>query len=280
MALTKAARATIVHAVNPSAGGGLAFAHALKITLASKSQLCLLNVRGENDAFYSRTQGLRQVRDVLVRWNVLGKDAPYDHWEEELGVQVSSVSITARNARAGVLEFLDDRQCELVVLATHENTSLTRWLDVSVHQGVLRKARMMSLFLRDGSRGFVDLATGALALKKVLVPIDGALPSTVAIRRIEGMLKLISCNAAVQLLHVGDSAPQLTDEKGKPLGLPIIVRKGPVVDTILKVANDLKVDVIAMPTAGRHGLLDAVRGSTTAHILDAASWPLLAVPVG
>ncbi len=113
---------------------------------------------------------------MLVRWNMLGKDAPYDHWEEELDLQVSSVSITARNARAGVLEFLDDRQCELVVLATHENRALTRWLDVSVHQGVLRKARMMSFFLRDGSRGFVDVGTGALALKKVLIPIDGALP--------------------------------------------------------------------------------------------------------
>ncbi len=280
MVSSKAPRATIVHAMNPLAGGGSAFAHALKITLASRSQLCLLNVRGEDDAFFSRTQGLRQVRDVLVQWNVLAKDAPYDHWEEELDVQVSSVSITARNARAGVLEFLDDRQCELVVLATHENRSLTRWLDVSVHRGVLRKARMMSLFLRDGSRGFVDVATGALALKKVLVPIDGALNCLVAIRRIQGMLKLISSAAAVQLLHVGDSAPQLTDEEGKPLGLPIIVRKGAVVDTILRVAGELKVDVIAMPTAGRHGLLDAVRGSTTARILNAASWPLLAVPVG
>jgi len=280
MASSMAPRATIVHATNPSAVGGLAFAHALKITLASKSQLCLLNVRDESEAFFSRTQGLRQVRDVLVRWNMLGKDAPYDRWEEELDLQVSSVSITARNARAGVLEFLDDRQCELVVLATHENRALTRWLDVSVHQGVLRKARLMSLFLRDGSRGFVDVGTGALALRKLLIPIDGALECIHAIRRIEAILKLMSCDAAVQLLHVGDSAPNLTDENGKPLGLPIIVRKGPVVDTILRVAEELKVDVIAMPTAGRHGLLDAVRGSTTARILDAASWPLLAVPVG
>jgi len=280
MASLKAPRATIVHAMNPAASGGLAFAHALKITLASKSQLCLLHVRGEDDAYFSRTQGLRQVRDALVRWNLLAKDAPYDHWEERLDLQVSSVSITARNARAGVLEFLDDRQCELVVLATHENRALTRWLDVSVQQGVLRKARMMSLFLRDGSRGFVDVETGALALKKALVPIDGALPCTVAIRRIQAILKLIASDALVQLLHVGDSAPQLADENGEPLNLPIIVRKGAVVDTILKVADDLKVDVIAMPTAGRHGLLDAVRGSTTARVLDDASWPLLAVPVG
>jgi nucleotide-binding universal stress UspA family protein len=35
-----------------------------------------------------------------------------------------------------------------------------------------------------------------------------------------------------------------------------------------------------MPTAGRHGLLDAVRGSASAQVLEDARWPLLAVPVG
>jgi len=37
------------------------------------------------------------------------------------------------------------------------------------------------------------------------------------------------------------------------------------------------VDLIAMPTGGRHGLLGALRGSVTAPILDDAHWPLLAV---
>jgi nucleotide-binding universal stress UspA family protein len=37
------------------------------------------------------------------------------------------------------------------------------------------------------------------------------------------------------------------------------------------------VDLIAMPTGGRHGLLGALRGSV--RILDDAHWPLLAVPL-
>jgi nucleotide-binding universal stress UspA family protein len=41
----------------------------------------------------------------------------------------------------------------------------------------------------------------------------------------------------------------------------------------------LKADLIAMPTAGRHGLLDAMRGSTTARVLDDARWPLVAAPM-
>jgi len=275
-----ATRATIVHPTDFAPGDASAFAHAVAMTLASKSQLCLLQVRDEDEAFFSQTLGLRHVRDLLVRWGKLAEDTPYDRWESELDVQVSSVSVVARNARTGILEFLEDRPSNLVVLATHENKAPTRWRDVSVHQGVLRQMRTMSLFLRNDAKGFIDLDSGALTLKRVVVPIDDAVASLPAIRRIEAMLKLVSCEASIELLHVGESAPQPTDEQGKPLDLPLIVREGPVVDAILALADELKADVIAMPTAGRHGLLDAVRGSTTARILDNGAWPLLAVPVG
>ncbi len=280
MATATATRATIVHPTDFSAGDASAFAHALAMALASKSQLCLLHVRGESDAFFSQTQGLRHLRDLLVRWRKLAEDTPYDRWELELDVQVSSVSVVARNARTGILEFLEDRPSNLLVLATHENKAPSRWRDVSVHQSVLRQMRTMSLFLREGARGFIDFDTGALALKSVLMPIDRELQSRRAIRRVEAMLKMVSCDASLELLHVGERAPELADEQGERLDLPLVVREGPVVDTILAVADDLKADVIAMPTAGRHGLLDAVRGSTTARILDDGAWPLLAVPVG
>jgi hypothetical protein len=37
---------------------------------------------------------------------------------------------------------------------------------------------------------------------------------------------------------------------------------GPIEETILRVAQDYHADMIAMPTAGHHGFLDALRGST------------------
>ena len=71
--------------------------------------LRLLLVRVDNESFYSPTQGLRQVRDLLVGWGRLGPDAAYDRLAKELDLQVSSVSIAARNARAGILEYLRGR---------------------------------------------------------------------------------------------------------------------------------------------------------------------------
>ncbi|MGD0641684.1 MAG: universal stress protein, partial [Roseiarcus sp.] len=177
MASANVMRATIVHPTDFAPGDASAFAHALAMTLASKSQLCLLQVRDQSEAFFSQTLGLRHVRDLLVRWKKLAEDTPYDRWESELDVQVSSISVAARNARTGILEFLEDRPSNLVVLATYPNKALTRWRDVSVHQSVLRRMRTMSLFLREGAKGFIDVDTGALTLKKVLIPVDDGVSS-------------------------------------------------------------------------------------------------------
>jgi hypothetical protein len=270
--------ATIVHPTDFAASDAAAFAHALKIALIAKSRLCLLNVRGEDEPAPSRS-GFRHVRDVLVNWGVLGADAQPDSLEPKLGLRVSSMSVPARNARAGILDFLDSHLCDLVVLATHQNKRMARWFDASAQKGVLHKARMASLFLRDGEKGFVDARTGALWLQTILVPIDDPVASIPALRRIEARVRLISPGARIQLLHVGERPPELIDAQGGLLDLPIVARQGPVVDTILKAAADLNADMIAMPTTGRHGLLDAVRGSTTARVLEDARWPLVAVPM-
>jgi nucleotide-binding universal stress UspA family protein len=51
-----------------------------------------------------------------------------------------------------------------------------------------------------------------------------------------------------------------------------------VVPTILAVAGQCAADLIVMTTAGRHGFLDALRGSTTERVLGGGALPLLAIP--
>jgi nucleotide-binding universal stress UspA family protein len=50
------------------------------------------------------------------------------------------------------------------------------------------------------------------------------------------------------------------------------------VDQILTTSEDHDADLIVMPTQGRDGFLDALRGSTTEQVLRAARCPVLAVP--
>src|SRR5262245_29186206 len=60
-------------------------------------------------------------------------------------------------------------------------------------------------------------------------------------------------------MHVGYSEPNIIGVSGQPLS-PIQVVQGPVEETILRIARKCHADMIAMPTAGRDGFLDALRG--------------------
>ena len=46
---------------------------------------------------------------------------------------------------------------------------------------------------------------------------------------------------------------------------------------ILEAAIELDVDLIGMPTAGHHGVLDALRGSTTERVIRHAPCPVFAL---
>jgi nucleotide-binding universal stress UspA family protein len=52
------------------------------------------------------------------------------------------------------------------------------------------------------------------------------------------------------------------------------------VEAIVDAAIELDVDLIAMPTAGHHGVLDALRGSTTERVIRHAPCPVLALAAG
>lgn len=270
-------RATILHPTDFTGGGELAFTHALRIALKARCALSLLRVRREND-ISPHISGLRHVIEVLARWNMLSVNAPVSALASELDLQVSSVGVPAVNVRTGILDYLQDHPCDLTVIATHEPKGLGHWLDVSVEQTALRKPTGMILFLRDGEHGFVDPKTGEINLRKILVPIDAGVELFPSIYRLEALTRRISMDAEMHFFHVGARAPAIRDSKGDFLHAPVQVRQGPLVETILEAARRMAVDVIAMPTAGRHGLIGALRSGVTARILDDARWPLLAIP--
>jgi nucleotide-binding universal stress UspA family protein len=55
-------------------------------------------------------------------------------------------------------------------------------------------------------------------------------------------------------------------------------RAGDPIDEIEKAAATYEADVVIMPTTGRNGILDALRGSITERALRRLTCPLLAVP--
>ena len=98
------------------------------------------------------------------------------------------------------------------------------------------------------------------------------------IRQLVAFLRSVDAHPrAIRLAHVGDHPPVLAPGAGESR---LVVERldGPVVETLLEAARDA--DLVAMPTEGRHGFLDAMRGSTTQRVTRRAPCPVLAIPVG
>jgi nucleotide-binding universal stress UspA family protein len=263
--------ASILLPTDPDEARGTAFAHALKIALKTHRPLSLLQVRESETARH--WSGLDAVVEKLVRWRLLEPDARADALERELGLKVASFGVPARTVRAGILDHLESHPCELAVFATHAHKGLAHWLEASLERAALRKAHAMMLFLREGQRGFVDPEHGDLALRKVLLPLDDRIDAEAAVERIVGLVERLAAGVETRLLHVGAHPPA----KPRP-DLAMMAREGPVTEMILTTARLWSADLIAMPTAGGHGLFGALRGSVTAEVVADARWPVLSVP--
>ena len=83
------------------------------------------------------------------------------------------------------------------------------------------------------------------------------------------------------IVHVGsrDSQLDLDPPERQGWNWEVRVRKGEVVREVLAEAGKQQADLIVLTTLGRHGFLDALRGSTTERLLARAACPVLAVPM-
>jgi nucleotide-binding universal stress UspA family protein len=264
-----------VHPTDFEPDSGLAFAHAVRLALRAKQTLRLFNIAVGGEAPYGAP--IKRVVDLLMRWNELPPRSTVEALESELGFRVVSARVPASNPRAGIVDYIENHPCELAVIATRDHRGLSRWLERSVAERVLRLATTMVLIMRQRSRAFVKPNTGELELKRVLVPIDGVFDPTPALEHLEAWLAKLQATPEIRLFHVGSEPPEfqpIANDRAYELTL----REGPTAPTILDFAASWSADLIAVPTAPRNGIIAMLRGSVSSAILDDARWPVLSLP--
>jgi nucleotide-binding universal stress UspA family protein len=263
----------IAHPTDFSEASALAFAHALRLALASKSKLLLLHVT--SSATKHEWSSFPHVRALLSRWGILEANASPHDIASRLGIEVSKVEIRHRDPALGLFEFFLSHRPDLIVLMTHGREGLHRWLSRSVSEQLARQTHVPTLFFGPNAMGFVDTATGELRLERILVPIAHHPSPGLALSLTNDVFGSIgSSPPSIKLFHVGHKPPPLDDMMGVP---QVALAEGPVVSTILTFAQENQMQLIAMPTAGHQGFLDVFRGSTTERVLREASCPVLAV---
>ncbi len=266
---------TLVHPTDFEPDGGLAFAHAVRLALRAKQTLRLFNIAVDGEAPYGAP--IKRVVDLLMRWNELPPRSTVEALERDLGFRVVSARVPASNPRAGIVDYIDNHPCEIAVIATRDHRGLSRWLERSVAERVLRLATTMVLILRQRSRAFVKPATGELELKRVLVPVDGVFDPTPALKHLETWLDKLGATPEIRLLHVGSEPPEI-QPGADGRAYEMTLREGPTAPTILDFAASWSTDLIAVPTAPRNGIIATLRGSVSSAILDDARWPVLSLP--
>lgn len=269
---------SILHPSDFSEASAGAFAHALRIALDAKAKLTVLHVADKPKT--ADWDSFPHVRQMLADWGLLDQHASIETIEQQLGMVVRKVEMKPQSPLEGIRDFLRQHPTDLIVLSTEGRRGVARWLTGSVAEEVARATRVPTLFVPAKARGFVDLRRGEAHLRRVLIPIDHAPKPAAAIGSIMTFAQLIAGeHAEERLLHVGDDPPPRVQRPREPNRLrPVARRKGDPVEAILDVANDWPADLIGMPTAGHHGFLDALRGSTTERVLRQAPCPVLAVP--
>jgi len=265
----------VLHPSDFSEASLVAFAHALKAALISKSKLALIHVSDNGQRDWTEFPG---VRETLERWKLLPAGSPPSA-VPELGIDVTKVIGCGPNPVEGVLGYIEQHGADLIVLATHHHG--LDWLHKSISEPVARKSGEMTLFVPAGTPGFVSLADGSVSLRNILIPIAATPRPQPAI---DGAVRLIQQlrreSGKFVLLHVGEngSVPTVVTPEVPGWTWHKMTKQGDVIEVILETARQADVDLIVMSTDGRSGFLDALRGSHSERVLRHAPCPLLAIP--
>lgn len=263
----------IFHPTDLSRSSEVAFHHALRLAVEARASLTILHVGSDTESW----DEMPHVRRTLKKWGLL-KDENDTEEFLTLGMKIRKLMVGAGDPLKACKEYLEDHPTDLVVLATHQDSGRMGWLKQKVAEPLVRAVGEATLLVPSECPGFVHPKTGAVGLRRILLPIASDPDPAQAVRAATLVSRhLGSGEMEFTLLYVGATADMPTPE------LPVrdgwkwdrIAREGDIVETILAVEKEIKADLIVMATKGHDGFLDALRGSTTERVLRGASCPML-----
>jgi nucleotide-binding universal stress UspA family protein len=208
----------------------------------------------------------------------------------DAGVSLDKVDllVEAGHPASTILYMAERDQATLTVMATHGHGSVTRWALGSQTEKVLRASKTPVLAVP--AKCEVPKASEA---RHILVPIDGSERSLALVPHVCAIATPMK--ARVTLIHCVPHRDEAADEQAEKFlyrarcafedaGLlpHTHVVHGPPAESIVEYArpaldDDVAVDLVAMTTHGRTGLLRWALGSVTERVMRNTELPLLVV---
>jgi nucleotide-binding universal stress UspA family protein len=269
---------SVLHPTDGSEASLSAFFHALAIAAHRGAELTLLHSRGRRAT--DSWPGFPGVRDTLARWRVRGTTRLIE--DNIRRSRVSKREVEDRDPVASSMTHLERHRIDMIVMATEGRSGLARLAQPSRAEKLARQSRLFTLFVPHGCRPFVSGETGAVTLRRILLPIDPATdPRPAMIRAVRSAELLDDPDLEITLLHVGEGEEA---DVGELPELPFCRwsaarRSGDPAEQILALADELSADAIYMSTSWSRPSLGGSEGGVTEAVLREAECPVAAVPV-
>lgn len=256
-----------------------AIAHALKLALLARGRLSYLHVGPPGREVAWREFPV--TRKVLATWGVLpegvGHEAMFD-----LGLTIRKSLRKGGDVATEIAGEIRKAGADLVVMASQDRRGLTGLLPKGTASGLARRLDRPVLFVPAGRPGFVEEATGAVRLERVVIPSARELEPRGCLEAALG-LAMVACAGAVQLtvLHFGDpeDQPKLTFP-GLRAGwkLEVLPVEGGIATVLPDEAVRHGADLVVVPAFAPLGWRERLRGSLTEQVVRACRCPVLTVP--
>lgn len=228
------------------------------------------------------------------------------HLEKGAGEAVKvEPMILAGDAAEAIVDYADKSDIGLIVMATHGRSGIRRWALGSVADKVLRATKRPVVLIR--AKGARPDVREKGVLRKALVPLDGSKESERVVPYIANLASnlgvevtllqvvaiahhvYISADAPVQVPYTSEemeplkvTAESYLKKVGSGLGKKSIatkceVRIGAAAHEIIKLADEINADMVAMSTHGRSGVGRWVFGSVAEKVVRSGHTPVLLV---
>ena len=270
---------SILHPTDFSSTSESAFAHALAIAVNNQAKLTVMHVIPDSKQEVP-WHDYPAVRQSLENWGHLEKGSSRHEIAGKLGINVAKI-VGYGDVVNSVVRYTEKHDVDLIVMATNENREQPFWAKDHVSMPVSQKTKLPTLFVPNEVPGCVSVQDGSTSLKRVLIPVDHTPDSQPVLERIAwAKSKIGGEKASVTLLHIGDSDkfPILTPPDFDGFSWKRVCHQGESVVEILKMAEEIDADLIAMVTEGQHGFWDALRGSTVQRVLKKAPCLVFTIP--
>jgi len=260
----------------------VALPYAEEVAGKMESEIVLLTVlpTEEPDEYLNHQRYVGKVVDITKR--------QVDKYSENTSKKLIKVGTATRtgNPAEGILDYVENGNMCLIVMATHGRSGVGRWAVGSVADKVIRATTRQPLLIIRAKGAHPDVRAKRI-LKKALIPLDGSETSEAVIPYFSDialrlqmeltLLRVITKNNGSLVsadAYLSDWCRQLGD---KGAIVKYEVRAGSPADQIIDLADELASDLVVMSTRGQTGVNLWSLGSVAQKVLLGGNTPLLLI---